>query len=329
MTIITSIVNSKEELAAFPLTGNVAFFISGPIDHLEDRLTVFRKEAVYPNISAYLYPQYGDKRTPSIPEYSVSVDASNKVTVILRKLDQSESYFLLVNNSDIYGDVVSSHNSGTGNVILKNYYIGAQQITSALLEVMEDSKYDISTGVFSTKMRFTLGSSLPQVRTVYSNRTVNIEGISAIQSSDLFLMGDSFVYSFEPFAEESLEIIEIKTSAILNSKQILENSSKQANELDLIAFYQEENQPVSPSQPTSIKRVLKSPRSMIMEFNEDIDLVNSNITMSVGPAFNIISIPEEQWMQSVKITVTPLSPRVLFFKFTDSELLVNEVVKNV
>lgn len=328
MTTITDIVNSTEELAAFPLTGNVAFFISGPIDYIQERIAVIKKDTAYPDNAAYLYSQYGKEINP-LPEYNVNFDSNtNKVTISFGYLEPAQDYKIIINLADVYGTLASSTVTGAGSIIVRNYFTGAEQATEALITILEDSIYDSSKGEFRTKAEVSYGV-FDEVVTLSSSTSADVTGLSIMASNDPFLAGDTFLFTFNELTDTDLSGIDLTSTSLPNTSQILDEASTYASEIDLINFYAEENQPVSPEQPTTIRRILKSTKSMIIEFTEPVDLSSINATMTVGPAFNMVSLPEEEWTAPVRVEISQLTPVALIFRFMDSTTTVNEVVKNV
>ena len=325
---ITEIVNSTNELAAFPLTGDVAFFISESIDNIEQKVRVVKKDTTAPNLASFLYTQLGRSTEDYIPDYNVELNTvTKKVTVHLRSLIPLENYVILFNTLDGEGTLSESTTSGLGSVSVSNYRTGPQEVLSLKLTALSDSEY------ISDSFRTTFGvqvNSEPALSKIIDHSSpYEYYGINIVLSSDPFISGDYFHFTFPAVSDNELFLIDLKTTNIESLAQTISAETKRVNELDLIAFYEEQNVPVSPTQPDKIKRILKSSTSMIVEFTEPVDLNTLNVSCLSGPAFNMLSIPEGDWNQAFRIEVKKISPTTLYFKFMDSTSSSNEVVKNV
>jgi hypothetical protein len=330
MTVsITEIVNSSIELAAFPSSGDVAFFISGPIDNISKRIAVVKKNAIKPNLAASIYTQLGRVTEDYSPDYSIAFDEiENKVTIKLSGLVPAEDYVIIFNPMDSYGDLVSSTALGAGEISLENYNTNIDY-TSVNITAFSDSLYISGEQVFSTPFTIEYSNGDTIVRTIKFSEPLSERGMKISVDNSPFISGDTFRYEFQPVSNSDIEIIDIRTSSITSSAQILEETSRRASELDLIAFYEERDAPVSPEQPTKVRRILKSPTSMIIDFTEAVDLNLINFNISSGPAFNALSIPEEEWATPIRATVRQLSPTTIIVSFTPSEIASHEIIKDV
>jgi hypothetical protein len=328
---ITEIVNSSFELAAFPLSGDVAFFISEVISDIEKRIYVRKKDGIYPNISSYLYSQIGRNTEDFIPTYTVEQnEITKKITVKLRELIASESYLILFNTSDSFGHTVENQSLGLGTFSIRNFGTTETILVSNVeLTVVKDSTYIVSENIFKTEVSISINGGSASTHILKSNESTMINGLNIEVSNDPFISGDHVAFSFTPVSDDDLHVIEVKTGSIPSLNQEISLQSKRANELDLISFYENQNTPTPPAQPSKIKRILKSAMSMIIEFTEAVDINTINVNATVGPAFNILSIPEEDWNSFYRIEIKQLAQNVLFFKFLNSTGSTNEIVKNV
>lgn len=325
---VTEIVNSTNELAAFPLTGDVAFFLSEPIDNLKEKIRVVKKDTTAPNLASFLYTQLGRSTEDYVPDYNVELDTvTNKVTVHLRSLVPLEEYVILFNTLDGVGALFDKVTTGLGDITVNNYRTGPQEVLSLKLTALSDSEYVDDS--FKTTFGIQVNSEPVLSKIIDHSSSYEYYGINITLSSDPFISGDYFHFTFPAVADNELFLIDLKTTNIESLSQTLSAETKRVNELDLIAFYEEQNVAVSPTQPEKIKRILKSSTSMIVEFTEPVDLTTLNVSCLSGPAFNMLSIPEEDWNQAFRIEVKKISPTTLYFKFMDSTTSSNEIVKNV
>lgn len=329
MTVsVTEILNSTNELAAFPLTGDVAFFISEPIDNIKEKIRVIKKDTTSPNLASFLYTQLGRSTEDYIPDYNVELDTlTNKVTVHLRSLIPLENYVVLFNTLDGAGALFDKVTTGLGDISVSNYRTGPQEVLSLKITALSDSEYVNDS--FRTTFGIQVNSEPVLSKVIDHSSSYEYYGINITLSSDPFISGDYFHFTFPAVSDNELFLIDIRTTNIESLSQTLSAETKRLNELDLIAFYEEQNVAVSPTQPEKIKRILKSSTSMIVEFTEPVDMTTLNISCLSGPAFNMLSIPEDNWNQAFRIEVKKISPTTLYFKFMDSTTSSNEIVKNV
>ena len=328
---ITEIVNSSFELAAFPLSGDVAFFISEAISDVEKRIFVRKKSGLYPNYSAYLYSQIGRETEDPIPNYTVEENqATKKIIVKLRELIGSEKYLILFNTSDTFGHTVETQTNGLGTFSIRNFGTsGTIEVSMVEITATADSIYLPATDTFKTEVSISINGGTSSSHIISSDETTMITGLNITASKEPFISGDYVKFSFTPVSEDDLHVIEVSTASIPSLNQDVALQSRRANELDLISFYENQNLPSPPAQPTKVKRILKAAMSMIIEFTEAVDINLINVTATVGPAFNILSIPEEDWNSFYRIEIKQLAQNVLFFKFLGSTTGVNEIIKNV
>jgi len=333
MTIsISEIVNTSDELAAFPLTGSVAFFISEDIDSIEKRISVVRKIGSNLSLSSHLKTQLGYSSIDEnyIPDYNVSYDSvTKKVTVNLSRLIPLEEYRIVFDTMDSYGILEESTTAGIGTIEIENYRTSTDYSQSIRMTASKDSVWSDLDESFKTEFSYSINSGPSTTVVITHTEGLQTGGLGIRLTNDPFISGDFFRFSFSPIEDNSINVIEIKATNIENLTQALDTASKEITELDIIAFYEEMDAPTSVDQPTKINRILKSSSSVLIEFKEPVDINTIAFDFSTGPAFNMLSLPEEDWTAPFRIEAKQLSPLVIRLKIMDSTSATNEFVLNV
>lgn len=333
MTIsISEIVNTSDELAAFPLTGSVAFFISDDIDSVEKRISVVRKIGSNINLSSHIITQLG-AYLPSEnnnPDYNVSYDSlTKKVTVNLSRLIPLEEYRIVFDTMDSYGVLEESNTTGIGSIEIENYRTSSSYSPAISMTASKDSVWSDLDESFKTEFSYSINSG-PSVTVVITHTEgLQVGGLGIRLTNDPFMTGDFFRFSFSPIEDSSINVIEVKATNIENLTQTLDNASKEITELDIIAFYEQMDAPTSVDQPTKINRILKSSSSVLIEFKEPVDINAMTFDFTTGPAFNMLSLPEDDWTAPFRVEAKQLSPLVIRLKIMDSTSAINELVLNV
>ena len=310
--MIVDIVNTSNELQAFPLSGKVIFFISEDLPDIVSRIKLSREQRLYPNEASYQTPQIGIHNPDE--KHSISVNYSNvdkKVEVTLSNLLPDESYILSIDNEISYGVLTSSEVLGEDIVpVVKT------TLFSGPLNVLfvEDSFVDSEGAVHTISIGGLNGMSYK----VKADTDVQIGDIIVRIGVGFHIAGDSYVYNFENKIFDS-EFIQLKTIYAKSVNQTLDIQSKMATEDDLLQYYIEREAEISNVQPTGIEMILKSANSILIRFKNPVLAQNLNLNFTKGPAFNMLSLPEEEWAGTLKLSARNLDSKTVLIQVKDSD----------